>query len=324
MPKDLIDSVRPIPEVPPKEKGKRVIKPKVEPDPAREAVEVRCMDAVRLVRKVYVRHPNYGDLAQGLDKFGLEGLEDRVQVSVGMYSLNACERMTHKQESHCHPCWVPSLVLLARCLPAWAAYPLRPRPNWTGREFRYMLERLVHKETMMVEVDGSNLAITKSGFDSSVGTLFGSIQVRELKIRHLEDMTEKYPDVCQLVLALLTRQVPSRPDFPSSASTPIQTLIDMLSVQSITSFTMDAEIVAVDKDTGAYRTFQDLSNRAKKDVRVEDIKVIVGVYAFDLMLLNDTVRLCRSRELIIAPLRFTILPPTTSSTYSVPRLLRPD
>lgn len=55
---------------------------------------------------------------------------------------------------------------------------------------------------------------------------------------------------------------------------------------------MDAEIVAVDKDTGAYRTFQDLSNRAKKDVKVEDIKVIVGVYAFDLMLLNDTVRIC--------------------------------
>ena len=52
---------------------------------------------------------------------------------------------------------------------------------------------------------------------------------------------------------------------------------------------MDAEIVAVDKVTGAYRTFQDLSNRAKKDVRVEDIKVVVGVYAFDLMLLNDQV-----------------------------------
>jgi len=63
----------------------------------------------------------------------------------------------------------------------------------------------------------------------------------------------------------------------------------MLNADSITSFTMDAEIVAVDKDTGAYRTFQDLSNRAKKDVKVEDIKVIVGVYAFDLMLLNDTV-----------------------------------
>jgi len=102
-------------------------------------------------------------------------------------------------------------------------------------------------------------------------------------------MTEKYPDVCHLVLALLTRPIASHAPFPSSASSPTQSLIDMLNADSITSFTMDAEIVAVDKDTGAYRTFQDLSNRAKKDVKVEDIKVIVGVYAFDLMLLNDTV-----------------------------------
>jgi DNA ligase-1 len=66
-----------------KEKGKRVIKPKIEPDPARDEVEARCLEAVRLVRKVYVRHPNYGDLAQGLEKQGLDGLEDRVKVSVG-------------------------------------------------------------------------------------------------------------------------------------------------------------------------------------------------------------------------------------------------
>jgi DNA ligase-1 len=49
--------------------------------------------------------------------------------------------------------------------------------------------------------------------------------------------------------------------------------------------------VALDKDTGAFRTFQDLSNRAKKDVRVEDIRIIVGVLSFDLMLSNDKVRL---------------------------------
>jgi DNA ligase-1 len=85
MPSDLIQSVRPIPVPPAKEKGKRAIKPKVELDPARDEVELRCMDAVRRVRKVYVRHPNYGDLANGLDKFGLDGLEDRVQVSVGKY-----------------------------------------------------------------------------------------------------------------------------------------------------------------------------------------------------------------------------------------------
>jgi DNA ligase-1 len=87
MPRDLINSVRAIPIPPPKEKGKRVIKPKIEPDPAREQVEALCMDAVRRVRKVYVRHPNYGDLARGLETLGLEGLEERVQVSVGTHSF---------------------------------------------------------------------------------------------------------------------------------------------------------------------------------------------------------------------------------------------
>lgn len=52
---------------------------------------------------------------------------------------------------------------------------------------------------------------------------------------------------------------------------------------------MDAEVVAIDKDTGAKRTFQELTNRAKKDVRVDDIKVVVEVCAYDLMLLNDVV-----------------------------------
>lgn len=52
---------------------------------------------------------------------------------------------------------------------------------------------------------------------------------------------------------------------------------------------MDTEIVALDKDTGNFRTFQELSNRAKKDVKMEEIKVIVGVFAFDLMVLNDVV-----------------------------------
>lgn len=90
MPKDLIDQVRPIPVPYPKVKGKRVIKPKIEPDPVRDEVEARCMDAVRLVRKVYVRHPNYGDLARGLEHEGTSGLEDRVKVSVGQCSHQSC------------------------------------------------------------------------------------------------------------------------------------------------------------------------------------------------------------------------------------------
>jgi DNA ligase-1 len=91
MPKSLLESVRPIPLPPAKEKGKRVIKPKVEPDPAREEVEARCIEAVKLVRKVYIRHPNYGDLVKGLDAGGLVGLEDRVKVSVGKCLEGLCK-----------------------------------------------------------------------------------------------------------------------------------------------------------------------------------------------------------------------------------------
>lgn len=110
-------------------------------------------------------------------------------------------------------------------------------------------------------------------------------------------MTEKYPDICQLMLNLFARPLPSSPaPFPANASEPAAKVLDLLKTKAVSSLIIDAEVVAVDKDTGAYRTFQDLTNRAKKDVRVEDIKVVVGIFAFDLMLLNDVV--CQSTPMI--------------------------
>lgn len=129
------------------------------------------------------------------------------------------------------------------------------------------------------------------GSDFSAGQSAADEIERELTHSHLEDMTEKYPDICHLILTLLQRPVSPSGPFPVSASMPSQTALELLQTEKIESLVMDAEVVAIDKDTGAYRTFQDLSNRAKKDVKVEDIKVIVGVYAFDLMLLNDQVSL---------------------------------
>lgn len=103
---------------------------------------------------------------------------------------------------------------------------------------------------------------------------------------------KQYPDVGGLVLAMLRRPPPVTPAAFSNDpafTQPNETMLELLHTSKVTSFVMDAEIVAVDKDTGAYKTFQELSNRAKKDVQVQDIKVIVGVFAFDLMLINDTV-----------------------------------
>ena len=53
---------------------------------------------------------------------------------------------------------------------------------------------------------------------------------------------------------------------------------------------MDAEIVAIDSTSGELKSFQELSNRARKDVNIKDIRVAVCIYAFDLMLLNGEVR----------------------------------
>ncbi|KIJ49602.1 hypothetical protein M422DRAFT_27965 [Sphaerobolus stellatus SS14] len=85
--------------------------------------------------------------------------------------------------------------------------------------------------------------------------------------RHLEDMTEKYPDVVASVELLMSR---------------------LCGEENATqgSFILDAEIVAVDSENGELKSFQDLSQRARKDVRLEDIKVSVGIFAYDLMYLN--------------------------------------
>lgn len=55
------------------------------------------------------------------------------------------------------------------------------------------------------------------------------------------------------------------------------------------SFIIDSEIVAIDPIDGTLKTFQELSNRARKDVEIHDVKVAVGIYAFDLMYMDEKV-----------------------------------
>lgn len=57
----------------------------------------------------------------------------------------------------------------------------------------------------------------------------------------------------------------------------------------ITSFIMDAEVVAIDPSSRAVKTFQELSNRARKDVNLNDIRISVCVFAFDLMFIDEDV-----------------------------------
>jgi DNA ligase-1 len=104
-----------------------------------------------------------------------------------------------------------------------------------------------------------------SWYDPLPGTEGKRVWVRVFS-RHLLEMTDKYPDIAYTLSALVHRE--------STSSQPL------------TDFIIDCEIVAIDPASGAFKTFQELSYRSRKDVEMGDIKVRVGIYAFDLMYLN--------------------------------------
>ena len=78
--------------------------------------------------------------------------------------------------------------------------------------------------------------------------------------RHLEVMTDKYPDLVGLVPTIRG--------------------------EGVSSFILEGEVVAVDRESGALKAFQTLTNRARKDVDLGSIKVDVCLFAFDIMYLN--------------------------------------
>lgn len=78
--------------------------------------------------------------------------------------------------------------------------------------------------------------------------------------RHLEVMTDKYPDLVELV--------------------------PKIRGEGVNSFIMEGEVVAVDRQTGELKNFQTLTNRARKDVAIGEILIDVCLFAFDLMYLN--------------------------------------
>lgn len=78
--------------------------------------------------------------------------------------------------------------------------------------------------------------------------------------RHLEVMTDKYPDLVALVPRI-------RGD-------------------GVSSFILEGEVAAIDRESGDLKAFQTLTNRARKDVAIGAINIEVCLFAFDLMYLN--------------------------------------
>lgn len=139
--------------------------------------------------------------------------------------------------------------LLIRCGLAMHI-PLRPMLGGITRDLGEMLTKLEGRDfSCEFKYDGQRAQVHCD--ENGKVTIFS---------RHLEVMTDKYPDLVAL--------------------------IPKIRGEGISSFIMEGEVVAVDRETGDLKPFQVLANRARKDVVIAEVKVDVCLFAFDLMYLN--------------------------------------
>lgn len=127
--------------------------------------------------------------------------------------------------------------------------PIKPMLGLITQDLNDMFTRLANQHyTCEYKYDGQRAQIHCA--ENGEVTIFS---------RHLEKMTEKYPDLCALI--------------PSIRG------------EKVESFVMEGEVVAWDK-LGGMQNFQSLAARARKNVEVSTVKQQVCLFAFDLMYLN--------------------------------------
>ena len=167
---------------------------------------------------------------------------------------------------------VPSLLevgvceeLCVRCSLA-VHIPLRPMLGSITRDLSEMLTKLQGRDfSCEYKYDGQRAQIHCD--DRGRVSIFS---------RHLELMTDKYPDLVVLV--------------------------PKMRGEGVASFIVEGEVVAIDRESGELKTFQTLAGRGRKDVTIGSLTVDVCLFAFDLMYLNGEELLGRSfrerRELL--------------------------
>ncbi|KAF2096806.1 DNA ligase I [Rhizodiscina lignyota] len=139
--------------------------------------------------------------------------------------------------------------LLLRCGLA-LHIPLRPMLGSITRDLGEMLTKLQGRDfSCEYKYDGQRAQVHCD--ENGKVTIFS---------RHLEVMTEKYPDLVALV--------------------------PQIRGEGVSSFILEGEVVAIDKTNGDLKPFQVLSNRARKDVVIASVTIDVCLFAFDLMYLN--------------------------------------
>lgn len=152
-----------------------------------------------------------------------------------------------------------------------AGVPLKPMLAKPTKSITEVLDRFEGKHfTCEFKYDGERAQIHYVSHDSPYqlanivsSTGKGQKGLSAIFSRNSEDLSKKYPDI----LAKLETWV--KPDTKS--------------------FVLDCETVAWDMVEKKLLPFQQLMTRKRKDVKVEDVKVKVCVFAFDLLYLNGEV-----------------------------------
>ncbi|KAI6008206.1 DNA ligase I [Pisolithus orientalis] len=128
--------------------------------------------------------------------------------------------------------------------------PLKPMLAKPTKAIGEVLDRFENKHfTCEYKYDGERAQVHKLAG--------GSVAIFS---RNSEDMSKKYPDLVERLSHCIKPETKS--------------------------FVLDAEAVAVENTTGKLMPFQELGRRKRKDVKVEDIQVLVCLFGFDLLYLN--------------------------------------
>ncbi|KAF0975816.1 hypothetical protein FDP41_005143 [Naegleria fowleri] len=129
-------------------------------------------------------------------------------------------------------------------------FPVRPMLAKSAKGVQELFERFGDKEfTCEFKYDGERAQIHM-------------LPDKTIKIysRNMENHTAKYPDLIQLMPQVIK--------------------------ENVTSFIIDCEVVAYDPVEKKIKPFQVLSTRGRKNIQLNDIKVQVCLFAFDLLYLN--------------------------------------
>jgi len=154
---------------------------------------------------------------------------------------------------------VPSAsALAAKChvTPLIPVKPMLAKPTRSVQEVLGRFTGILFTAEYKYDGERAQIHIDKAG------------EIVDIFSRNSEHMTEKYPDVVSTLREMLA--LVNKPGEPAV----------------ITSAIVDAEVVAYDYVEKKILPFQQLSTRARKNVKTEDIKVTVCLFPFDLIYLN--------------------------------------